>query len=157
MGHYEVCDFVLLLLAYAISGLNTLQSFFEQLNSVESVVMSVWQRQHCPVASTLSRFLQAIDTSALEQLRTLFDGDLKEHGFNPAESGHLVDRMGTVHWVFDIDGTHQAARQRSLPQSSDYPPIRRRTAAATAKGYMGRRRGEVTRTRTAVSQIHTSE
>jgi hypothetical protein len=28
MGQYEVCDFVLLLLAYAVSGVETLQRFF---------------------------------------------------------------------------------------------------------------------------------
>lgn len=92
MGQYEVCDFVLLLLAYAISGLDTLQSFFEQLESVQSIVMSVWQRQHCPVASTLSRFLQAIDSGTLEQLRTLFEADLLEYGFAPVNSGGLIDR-----------------------------------------------------------------
>jgi hypothetical protein len=60
MGQYDVCDFVLLLLAYAVSGLNTLKEFFEQLKCVKSIVMSVWQRQRCPVASTLSRFLRDI-------------------------------------------------------------------------------------------------
>ncbi|MBI4782407.1 MAG: hypothetical protein HY785_13980 [Oscillatoriophycideae cyanobacterium NC_groundwater_1537_Pr4_S-0.65um_50_18] len=107
MGQYEVCDFVLLLLAYAVSGLDTLQSFFEQLKSVQSIVMSVWQRQHCPVASTLSRFLQAIDSGALEQLRTLFEADLLEHGFAPIDSGGLIDRAGNRFWIFDVDGTHQ--------------------------------------------------
>jgi len=56
--------------------------------------MSVWQRQYCPVASTLSRFLQAIDSGALEQLRTLFEADLLEHGFSPANNGGLKDRAG---------------------------------------------------------------
>lgn len=157
MGQYEVCDFVLLLLAYAVSGLDTLQSFFEQLKSVQSIVMSVWQRQHCPVASTLSRFLQAIDSGALEQLRTLFEADLLEHGFAPADSGGLIDRAGNRFWIFDVDGTHQAARQRSLANSPSYPNARRRTQGATAKGYLGRNRGEVTRTRTTVAQAHTSE
>ena len=45
MGQYEVCDFVLLLLAYAVSGVATLKEFFIQLSNVESVVLSVWQRQ----------------------------------------------------------------------------------------------------------------
>ena len=69
MGDYEVCDFVLLLLAYAVSGRPTLKLFFEQLGSVKSVLMAVWQRQNCPVASTLSRFLRDIGSTALEQLR----------------------------------------------------------------------------------------
>src|SRR5579883_3293921 len=69
MGQYQVCAFVLVLLSYAVSGVATLQTFFEELTSVQAVMMSVWQRQRCPVASTLSRFLEAIDTTALEQLR----------------------------------------------------------------------------------------
>jgi len=157
MGQYEVCDFVLLLLAYAVSGLNTLQGFFEQLKSVKSVVMSVWQRQHCPVASTLSRFLQDIDLGALEQLRTLFEADLLEHGFAPVDSGGLRDRAGNHFWVFDVDGTHQAARQRSLVSAPCYPKARRRTQNATTKGYLGRDRGEVTRARSTIAQAHTSE
>ena len=157
MGQYEVCDFVLLLLAYAVSGLDTLQSFFEQLESVKSVLMSVWQRQQCPVASTLSRFLGDINSSALEQLRTLFESDLLAHGFEGTHKGGLVDRAGNQFWVFDIDGTHQAARQRSLTTAPAYPEARRRTQAVTAKGYLGRKRGDVTRTRSAVSLTHTSE
>lgn len=157
MGQYEVCDFVLILLAYAVSGLATLQSFFEQLESVKPVLMSVWQRQRCPVASTLSRFLGDIDARALEQLRTLFEADLLAHGFNPPQTGGLVDRVGHQFWVFDLDGTHQAARQRTLVQTSSYPEARRRTQAATAPGYSGRKRGELTRTRSALSLTHTSE
>jgi len=157
MGQYEVCDFVLLLLAYAVSGLATLESFFEQLESVKSVLMSGWQRQQCPVASTLSRFLSDIDTTALEQLRTLFESDLLVHGFEQSNSGGLVDRTGNQFWVFDVDGTHQTTRQRSLTTAESYPDLHRRSQAATAKGHIGRGRGEVTRTRSTVSLSHTSE
>ena len=109
MGDYEVCDFVLLLLAYAVSGLATLKLFFEQLKSVRSVLMAVWQRQRCPVASTLSRFLGDIDSTALEQLRTLFESDLWAQGFDQTQMGGMMDRTGQQFWVFDVDGTHQAA------------------------------------------------
>ena len=157
MGDYEVCDFVLLLLAYAVSGLPTLKLFFEQLESVKSVLMAIWQRQNCPAASTLSRFLRDVGSTALEQLRALFESDLLEHGVRQTQSGGLIDRSGNRFWVFDVDGTHQAARQRSLANAPCYPEAHRRTQAATAKGYMGRSRGETTRTRSAVSQAHTSE
>ena len=157
MGQYEVCDFVLLLLAYAVSGVATLQCFFEQLESVKSVLMSVWQRQQCPVASTLSRFLSDITPTVLEQLRTLFESDLLVHGFEPPQNGGLVDRAGKEFWGFDVDGTHQTTRQRTLTTTDAYPELHRRSQAATAKGYRGRGRGEVTRTRSTVSLSHTSE
>jgi hypothetical protein len=157
MGQYEVCDFVLLLLAYAVSGLQTLEDFFVALSPVKEVLMSVWQRQQCPVASTLSRFLGDIDPSALEQLRTLFETDLWTHGFDRTRNGGLIDRAGEHFWVFDIDGTHQVARQRTLTQHPEYPQARRRSQSANAPGYLGRKRGDVTRTRTTVAQTHSSE
>ena len=89
---YEVCDFVLLLLAYAVSGLPTLKLFFEQLESVKSVLMAIWQRQNCPAASTLSRFLRDVGSTALEQLRALFESDLLAHGVRQTQSGGLIDR-----------------------------------------------------------------
>ncbi len=76
MGDYEVCDFVLLLLAYAVSGEKTLAKFFETQGPVRFLLMAVWGRNKSPVSSTLSRFLEAIDDCSLEQLRTLFEQDL---------------------------------------------------------------------------------
>ncbi len=58
--------------------------------------------------------------------------------------------------VFDIDGTREAARQRALPQSDDLPPAFRRLNDVCAPGYTGRKRGEIVRTRTVVSQAHSS-
>jgi len=65
-----------------------------------------------------------------------------------------VDRAGTTWVVFDIDGTREAARQRALPQSDDLPPAFRRLNDVCAPGYTGRKRGELVRTRTVVSQAH---
>ena len=56
--------------------------------------------------------------------------------------------------VFDIDGTREAARQRALPQTDELPPLFRRLDDVCAPGYRGRKRGEVVRTRTTVSQAH---
>ena len=56
--------------------------------------------------------------------------------------------------VFDIDGTRQAARQRARPQAEELPPPQRRLNKVCAPGYTGRKRGEVIRTRTVVSQAH---
>jgi hypothetical protein len=49
----------------------------------------------------------------------------------------------------------QAARQRALPKTEDLPPAQRRLDEVCAAGYAGRKRGEVLRTRTVVSQAHT--
>lgn len=157
MGQYEVCDFVLLLLAYAVSGVSTLKELWIQLKPVESIVLSAWQRQQCPVASTVSRFLSAIEVPTVEQLRTLFAADLLEHGFDCDHKGGIQDRTGERYWVFDVDGTHQVARQRSVTGQVNYPIVRRRSQAAVLPGYRGRKRGEGVRSRSAVGQAHTTE
>jgi hypothetical protein len=63
-----------------------------------------------------------------------------------------VDRAGNTWVVFDIDGTREAARCRALPQTDELPPPFRRLDDVCAPGYQGRKRGEVVRTRTTVSQ-----
>src|SRR2546423_13341951 len=69
-------------------------------------------------------------------------------------TGTLVDRAGNERVVFDIDGTRQAARQRALPKIEELPAPQRRLNQVCAPGYTGRKRGEVVRTRTVVSQAH---
>jgi hypothetical protein len=71
-GLYEVCDFVLILLAYAVSKADTLAAFFAQAKPVRTGLMAAWQRDRMPSASALSRFLSAVQATSLEQLRTLF-------------------------------------------------------------------------------------
>jgi len=71
-GRYEVCDLVLILLAYAVSQADTLAAFFTQAKPVGTLLMASWQRDHCPSASALSRFLSAVTAPSCEQLRTLF-------------------------------------------------------------------------------------
>ncbi len=59
--------------------------------------------------------------------------------------------------VFDIDGTREAARQRALPKTPELPAPQRRLGELCAPGYTGRKRGEIVRTRTVISQAHTSQ
>jgi hypothetical protein len=157
MGRYEACDFVLLLLAYAVSGAESLQAFFAQLAPVASVLMSVWGRQHCPVASTLSRFLAAIESESVDALRDLFELDLQAARLPISEQLGVSDRRGK-HWVvFDVDGTVKAVRHRVLPTQGTHPVLKRRSRAACVPGYSGRKRGEAVRTRTTIAHAHTRE
>jgi len=59
--------------------------------------------------------------------------------------------------VFDLDATRQAARQRALPHSKDLPTAHRRMDSVCAPGYLGRKRGEVVRTRTTLLFAHTQQ
>lgn len=58
MGDYDTCDYVLLLLSYAVSHEATLETFYENLDPVKEILAALWQRQTLPSRSALSRFLK---------------------------------------------------------------------------------------------------
>jgi hypothetical protein len=154
-GRYEVIDFLAVLFGYAISGERTLEEFYESLQPFAVPFMSLFDRDRLPARSTLSRFLAALTEEPVEALRTLFLADLLARPLtHDKQLGGLVDRAGNTWMVFDLDGTREAARQRALPQTDELPPPFRRLDEACAPGYWGRKRGEVVRTRTTVSQAH---
>jgi hypothetical protein len=154
-GRYEVIDFLAVLFGYAISGERTLEEFYESLQPFAIPFMALFDRDQLPARSTLSRFLAALTEEPVEALRTLFLDDLLARPLtHDKQTGGLVDRAGNTWMVFDLDGTREAARQRALPQGEDLPPAFRRLDEVCAPGYTGRKRGEVVRTRTTVSQAH---
>src|SRR5438034_5813361 len=154
-GHDEVIDFLAVLFGYAISGERTLEEFYEQLLPLGQPFMALFDRERLPSRSALSRFLASLTWEATEALRTLFLADLLARPLDTERhTGQLVDRAGNQHVVFDIDGTRQAARQRARPQTEELPSPQRRLNQVCAPGYRGRKRGEVVRTRTVVSQAH---
>jgi len=154
-GRYEVIDFLAVLFGYAISGERTLEEFYESLQPFAIPFMALFERDRLPSRSALSRFLVALTEAPVEALRTLFLDDLLSRPLTlDKQTGGLVDRQGNRWMVFDIDGTREAARQRALPQGDDLPTAFRRLDDVCAPGYRGRKRGEVVRTRTTVSQAH---
>jgi hypothetical protein len=157
-GRYEVIDFVAVLFGYAISGERTLEAFYQVLQPWEEPFMALFDREKLPSRSALSRFLASVSWEAIEALRTLFLNDLLARSLDKERhTGQLVDRAGNARVVFDIDGTREAARQRALPKTEDLPAPQRRLNKVCAPGYTGRKRGEIVRTRTVVSQAHSSQ
>lgn len=157
-GRYEVIDFLAVLFGYAVSSERTLEAFYERLQPWASAFMALFGRNRLPARSTLSRFLAALDQAAVEALRTLFLHDLLARPLVKEEQpGGLWDRQGNHFFVFDIDGTREAARQRALPVTADRPMPVRRLRPLCAPGYTGRKRGEVVRSRTTVLQAHTHQ
>ena len=157
-GHYDLIDFAVILLGYAISGERTLEAFYESLDPFGVPFMALFGRECLPHRSTLSRFLAALDQAAVEALRMVFLGNLIARPLEKEEkTGGLWDRQGNQWVVFDVDGTRQAARQRALPFTADLPSAHRRLDKVCAPGYLGRKRGETVRTRTTVLQAHTHQ
>jgi hypothetical protein len=160
-GRYEVIDFLAVLFGYAISGERTLEAFYERLQSFAGPFMALFERDHLPARSTLSRFVAALTQAPVEALRTLLLDDLlsrplatDSNNADEKQTGGLMDRAGNAWVIFDMDGTREAARQRALPQTEDLPPPFRRLDDVCAPGYTGRKRGQVVRTRTVISQAH---
>ncbi len=157
-GHYDVIDFVAVLFGYAVSSECTLEAFYKRLHPFAPAFMALFGRERRPSRSTLSRFLASLTQAAVEALRTLFLEDLLARPLNKdRQTGGLIDRAGRDRVVFDIDGTREAARQRALPKKPDLPAPQRRLDELCAPGVAGRKRGEIVRTRTIVSQAHTSQ
>jgi len=153
MGSYDLIDFVVVLIGYPLSGEPTLRAFYDRLHPFSEVFMALFGRHHLPSPSALSRFLAALDQASVESLRTLFQEDLLAR--TPfAHPGGIRDRCEQSWLIVDVDGTRKAARQRALPQHESLPAPHRRFAAVCVKGYNGRKRGEVVRTRTVVLQAH---
>ncbi|HEU5383856.1 MAG TPA: hypothetical protein VFV38_51310 [Ktedonobacteraceae bacterium] len=154
-GRYEIIDVLAVLFGSAISGERTLEEFYQRLQPFALPFMALFERERLPSRSALSRFLAALTEAPVEALRTLFLDDLLARLLTPdKQTGGLGDRKGDTWIVFDIDGTREAARQRALPQTDELPPSFRRLDEVCAPGYWGRKRGEVVRTRTTVSQAH---
>src|SRR5947209_3248278 len=154
-GTYEVIDFVVVLIGYALSGEPTLAAYYERLSPFATPFMALFGRSQLPHRSSLSRFLSALDEPCVEALRRVFLEDALARPGPDEGVGGMFDRQGNRWIVFDLDGTRQAARQRALPQSPDLPPPQRRLLPVCAPGYQGRKRGEVVRTRTTLLQAHT--
>ncbi len=157
MGRYEVLDFLAVLFGYAISGEPTLAAFYERLTPFAGPFMALFGRERLPHRCTLSRFLAAMDTSCLEALRALFEQNCFPQGFSQEQVGGVLDRRGQRLLLIDVDATRQAARQRALTTSPEYPAPRRRVEKVCAPGYTGRKRGEVVRSRTTILQAHTQQ
>jgi hypothetical protein len=156
-GRFEVIDFVVMLIGYAISGEPTLKAYYERLQPFAPAFMALFGRSGLPHRATLSRFLAVLDEPFVEALRSVFLHDALARLGSEANVGGLWDRLGTRWTVFDLDSTRQAARQRALPQGPDLPLPQRRLSAVCAPGYTGRKRGEVVRTRTTLLQAHTHQ
>src|SRR6266699_3107948 len=156
-GHYDLIDFVIVLIGYGLSAEPTLQAFYERLFPFAEPFMTLFGRNQLPHRSTLSRFLAALDQPTVEALRSLFQEDLLARQPFASPSG-LFDRRGVQWIVVDVDGTRQTARQRALPQTEALPASHRRFQTVCAPGYQGRKRGEVViSVRTVVLQAHTKQ
>src|SRR5262249_39433102 len=93
-GTFEVIDFVVVLMGYAISGEPTLAAFYERLQPFATLFMALFGRERLPHRSTLSRFLAALDQASVEALRNVFLQDALARLGAAEGVGGLWDRQG---------------------------------------------------------------
>src|SRR5712664_1149558 len=113
-GDYDTIDFLAVIIGYAISGERTLADFFARVAPFKEAFMALFGRKALPCGSTLSRFLPAVDRPCLEAFRSLFQQFSLVQGWTQDTIGGILDRQQRRLIVFDVDGTRQTARQRSL-------------------------------------------
>ena len=56
-GHYDVVDFAVVLLGYAISGERTLEAFYERVQPFAALFMALFGRERLPTARRSVAFL----------------------------------------------------------------------------------------------------
>src|SRR5947207_13505955 len=98
MGDYEVIDFVVMLMGYAVSGEPTLKAFYHRLLPFAEPFIALFGRAKLPHRGTLSRFLTALDETSVEALRTLFQEDLVARSALASPARWLCDLQGR-HWT----------------------------------------------------------
>jgi len=114
-GHYDLIDFVVVLIGYILSGEPTLLADLTSgwLRSPDHI----WRflaATACLIARPCLVFAARLDQTCVEALRTLFQKDLLARKPFPSPGG-LFDRTDGQWSVIDVDGTRQTARQRALP------------------------------------------
>ena len=114
MGDYEVIDFVVMLMGYALSSERTLQAYTARLLPFAEPFMALFGRANLPHAATLSRFLAALDQAAVEALRTLFRGAILWHDLrslpHQVGCGTAWERIGP--WWMSMEQNRQPDNER---------------------------------------------
>src|ERR1700693_3707863 len=103
-GTFEVIDFIVMLIGYAISGEPTLKAYYERLHPFAPAFMALFGRSQLPHRATLSRFLAALDEPFVEAPRSVFLRDALARLGPEANVGGLWDRQGLPRRVLDFDG-----------------------------------------------------
>src|SRR6266566_9816314 len=158
MGDYEVIDFVVMLLGYGVSGEQSLKAFYQRLLPFAEPFMALFGRANLPHPATLSRFLAALDQAPVEALRTLFRGAIWWRGLRSLL--HLVgcgiawEAIGP--WWMSMAQNRQSDNGH-FPRPQTAPLPHRRFELVAAPAYLGRKRGEIARTRTTILQAHTHQ
>jgi hypothetical protein len=112
-GTFEVIDFVVVLMGYAISGEPTLAAYYERLQPFATPFMALFGRERLPHRSTLSRFLAALDQAGVEALCNVFLQAVCAPGYTGRKRGEVVRTRTTLlqahthQWLGTFGNAHE--------------------------------------------------
>ena len=118
--------------------------------------MALFGRDRLPVRSTLSRFLAALTSEPVDTLRSLFLDDLRETARSRKKSKRVVWRIERETRGWSLIALARARQPESLrcPRQKRCPRLFGGWMTSVPPFYTGRKRGQVVRTRTVISQAH---
>jgi hypothetical protein len=129
-GHYDLIDFVVVLIGYAVSGEPTLLAFYERLAPFAEPFMALFGRNQLPHRSTLSRFLAALDQSTVEALRVLYAARIGHCRFCPLraqcqESSATIKprRVSAVFWPLESSLSDAFSTRTDAPAPLPLAPV----------------------------------
>ncbi|OGO74816.1 MAG: hypothetical protein A3K41_13025 [Chloroflexi bacterium RIFOXYD12_FULL_57_15] len=143
---YLVLDSVLYLLYFFCTGTYAggLREFYVTYRKNGKVLGYLAGRACLMSASAMSRVLQEVDVSSLTSFGQWFLLEVSG-AVDVLKSPHVQtrDALGNFWHVLNFDPTRRVYRRRDLPEGTEYPKTRRKTADMAAPGHVGRKRGEV--------------
>jgi hypothetical protein len=122
-GTFELLDFVLVLLAYAVSGAPTLEDFYDQVQPGAASLMGVWMRHQMPSRSALSRALQSVTDKTVDALRALFLTCWSRVRAGPCWEGFSIGRAAGTSSSTLMAPVRSSANARSLRERIGRPPV----------------------------------
>lgn len=144
-GGYAGIDALMFLLYYFASGLRIgIKEFSDRARECHERLAAVGERLRLPTQASMSRILAAVDADTAQ----VFGRWLLRQAPGIATvlrhpSVLTRDATGAGWHVFDWDPTVTTLRHRALPMIEGTPEARRRSEAMAARGYPGRKRGDV--------------
>jgi hypothetical protein len=144
-GGYAGIDALMFLLYYFASGLRIgIKEFSDRAREFHERLAAVGERLRLPTQASMSRILAAVDADTAQ----VFGHWLLRQAPGTATvlrhpSVLTHDATGAGWHVFDWDPTVTTLRHRALPTIEGTPEARRRSESMAARGYPGRKRGDV--------------
>ena len=157
-GGYCALDVWLHLLVYFTTGarVGVRKCREELMRPCAKLLAALAGRLKLASPASLSRALDAVELDLLRPVAGWLLADVaKIDDMLRPSTMYTYDALGRGWHVFDLDPTVTTLRQRALPTGEDLPEPRRRSADTGARGYSGRKRGDIQFRKVAVEHAGT--